>query len=106
MNYPNKLGAAITGRLDMDAKQAYVQQKCAVPPPATELAADLHNLIDAQGRAIHFADTIGVKIFGPIPEPSLNQAIDSSEHLTAMVARARRQAEEIANRLEGISANI
>lgn len=74
--------------------------------PSTELAADLYNLVDAQRRALHFADAIGVKIFGPVPEAGLNQAMDASEHLTAMVARARRQAEEIANRLEGISANI
>lgn len=72
---------------------------------ASELMADLMNTVAAQERALRSVEDLGVKIFGPTPEAKEANEIHP-EHLTAMIARSRRLATEIADRLEGINSNV
>lgn len=101
-------GIGTMGRLgDVGRANSALQQQCSPNVgPASEICADLHNLVEAQSRAIRHAESLAIKIFGPVPELDNAKIPQEPSHLSALIARARSQAEEIANRLEGLNANI
>jgi hypothetical protein len=91
--------------------QAYQNQQCstlnqsAAQRPASELVSDIHNTIAAQERALRMIEELSAKVFGPTPEANGKGEIHP-DHITAMISRSRNLAMQIADRLEGLNANI
>jgi hypothetical protein len=101
---PPAYGDAGRALYGMSAQQNNCLQQ--EPRPASELVADLHNTILAQEHALGRLRDLSLKLFGPVPEKEANKPCLEMDHVTALIARSRRLAEEISNRLESISANV
>lgn len=94
-------GGALSG-LAGQAQANCLQQE----PPASQLVSDIHNAILAQEHTLRKLKDLSLKLFGPVPEKEANKASIEMDHVSALIARSRRLAEEIANRLESISSNV